>query len=234
MSHFQAALTVRKEMKLALQVRDISWIETSGEIGALLLESTLIKQHLPVMNVKLRRSKDLCAWRIKENVNGVCLPELVTHAELQPGIQDNLYGLFHSKREANTCLRALAKKNSLCEAVLGIEKTSLGKPCFGFQLKQCNGACVGLESSTHHNLRLKIAFEALKIKVWPYDGPIAIREGLHFHVVHNWCYLGVAGDEDELRSLVRRAEVDFDLDIYKILKKTIASLPSSQIALIPQ
>ena len=36
MGHFQAALTQRKEMKLSMQVRDIDWIETSGELGALI------------------------------------------------------------------------------------------------------------------------------------------------------------------------------------------------------
>ena len=37
MSHFQSALTVRKEMKLSLQVFHIDWIETSGELTALLM-----------------------------------------------------------------------------------------------------------------------------------------------------------------------------------------------------
>jgi len=32
MSHFQSALTVRKEMKLSQQVHHIEWIETGGEL----------------------------------------------------------------------------------------------------------------------------------------------------------------------------------------------------------
>ena len=64
MGHFQGALKNRKEMKLSLQVRDIDWIETSGELGALILESRLIKQRMPSMNIKLRRSKDLCGWSL--------------------------------------------------------------------------------------------------------------------------------------------------------------------------
>ena len=232
MSHFQAALTNRKEMKLALQVRDIGWIETSGEVGALLLESTMIKRHLPLMNIKLRRSKDLCAWQIQTTTAGALHLELVNHARLLPGIQDNLYGVFSGKREANLCLRALAKKHHLCEAVLGIEKTTSGKPCFGFQLKVCRGACVGVEPIASHNLRVKAAFEALKIRVWPYSGPIAIKENDCLHVVHRWCYLGVARDEEELLSLTRRAEADFDVDIYKILKKTLSMLPSNRLLLI--
>ena len=59
MGHFQGALTQRKEMKLSMQVRDIDWIETSGELGALILESRLIKERMPSMNIKLRDRKSV-------------------------------------------------------------------------------------------------------------------------------------------------------------------------------
>ena len=55
MSHFQSALTVRKEMKLSQQVHHIEWIETSGELSALILEAKLIKERMPSANIKLRR-----------------------------------------------------------------------------------------------------------------------------------------------------------------------------------
>jgi DNA polymerase-3 subunit epsilon len=109
MGHFRNALTQRKEMKLAMQVRDIDWIETSGELGALILESRLIKERLPSLNIKLRGSKDLCGWSLIEDTAGVLTPKLVTHHQLSPGLQDNLYGLFYSKREAHQYLRAVAK-----------------------------------------------------------------------------------------------------------------------------
>ena len=54
MGHFQGALTQRKEMKLSLQVRDIDWIETGGELGALILESQLIKERMPMMKFLFR------------------------------------------------------------------------------------------------------------------------------------------------------------------------------------
>ncbi|WP_231968572.1 hypothetical protein [Polynucleobacter necessarius] len=142
MGHFQGALTQRKEMKLSMQVRDIDWIETSGELGALILESRLIKERMPSMNIKLRRSKDLCGWSLVEGDAKVLVPTLVTHHQLAPGLQDNLYGLFYSKREAHRYLKAIAKKYHLCEALLGFEKRVIGKPCFGYQVKQCGGACI--------------------------------------------------------------------------------------------
>jgi len=229
MSHFQSALTNRKEMKIALQVKDIDWIETGGEIGALLLESHLIKQHLPLMNIKLRRSKDLCAWRMHTRADQLTVPELVTHKQLKPGLQDDLFGLFYSKREAQECLLAMAKKHQLCLAALGIEKTAKGKSCFAYQVKKCRGVCVGEESTELHNLRLATVFQAFKVKVWPYAGPIAIREGNHLYVVDQWCYLGAASNEEEVVELAGEGTPEFDLDIYKILKKALSQLPSDRI-----
>ena len=229
MGHFQGALTLRKEMKLSLQVRDIDWIETSGELGALILESRLIKERMPSMNIKLRRSKDLCAWKLELDEGGALMPHLVGHRELDPGVQENLYGLFYSKREANSYLKAIAKKYRLCEALLGLEKRIEGKACFGYQVKQCGGACIGDSSIELHNLQLKTALELFQVQVWPYSGPIAIKEASHMHVVDRWRYLGTAVNEGELYELADSGEGEFDLDIYKILKKALAGSFKSQV-----
>ena len=222
MGHFQGALTQRKEMKLSLQIRDIDWIETSGELGALILESRLIKERMPSMNIKLRRSKDLCGWSLVEDQAGVLMPTLVTHHQLAPGLQDNLYGLFYSKREAHSYLKAIAKKYHLCEALLGLEKRVEGKSCFGYQVKQCSGACLHLTPTPLHNLQLKTALELFKVQVWPYAGPIAIKEGGEMIVIDKWCYLGTAINQEELYELAASGEAEFDLDIYKIVKKALS------------
>ena len=222
MGHFQGALTQRKEMKLSLQVRDIDWIETSGELGALILESRLIKERMPSMNIKLRRSKDLCGWSLVQDQSGTLMPTLVTHHQLAPGLQDNLYGLFYSKREAHSYLKAIAKKYRLCEALLGLEKRVEGKSCFGYQVKQCGGACLNLTPMTVHNLQLKTALELFKIQIWPYPGPIAIKDGDEMIVIDKWCYLGTAINHEELSELKIDGDTEFDLDIYKIIKKALA------------
>ena len=229
MGHFQGALTQRKEMKLSLQVRDIDWIETTGELGALILESKLIKERMPVMNIKLRKSKDLCAWRLEEDASGVLVPQLVTHHHLAPGLQENLYGLFHSKREAHAYLKAIAKKHRLCEALLGLEKRLDGKSCFGYQVKQCEGACINLKPVAMHNLQLRTVMELFKVQVWPYSGAIAIKEGDEMIVVDRWCYLGTAINHDELHELAEFGEGEFDLDIYKILKKALAGAYKNKV-----
>lgn len=229
MGHFQGSLTQRKEMKLSLQVRDIDWIETSGELGALILESRLIKERMPSMNIKLRRSKDLCAWRLDKDAGGVLRPTLVNHKDLMPGLQDNLFGLFYSKREANSYLKAIAKKYRLCEVLLGIEKSIEGKSCFGFQVKQCGGACVGIMPTEMHNLQLKTAMELYRVQVWPYKGPIAIKDNGEMIVLDKWCYLGTAINEDELAELKSAGDAEFDLDIYKIVKKALTGKYKNQV-----
>ena len=229
MGHFQGALTQRKEMKLSLQIRDIDWIETTGELGALILESRLIKERMPSMNIKLRRSKDLCGWSLVEDDAGVLVPVLVTHHQLSPGLQDNLYGLFYSKREAHSYLKAIAKKYHLCEALLGLEKRIEGKSCFGYQVKQCCGACLNLTPIALHNLQLKTALDLFKVQAWPYSGPIAIKEGGEMIVIDKWCYLGTAINQDELYELAESGEAEFDLDIYKIVKKALSGSYKTQV-----
>ena len=109
-------------------------------------ESKLIKEKLPSMNSRLRKSTDLCAWQLLLNNDGILVPKLVRHQDLSPGRQENLYGLFYGRSEAIKTLQALAKKHTLCEGLLGLEKLLPQKSCFGYQVKQCLGICVGQES----------------------------------------------------------------------------------------
>jgi DNA polymerase-3 subunit epsilon len=229
MSHFNSALTVRKEMKLSQQVHHIEWIETSGELSALILEAKLIKERMPSANIKLRRSKDLCAWQLSKDISGYDRPILITHKHLQPGFQENLYGLFYYYKEALGYLAAVAKKYQLCEALLGLEKVDEGKPCFGYQVKQCHGACIGKVSLTVHNLKLQTALQLYKVPVWPFTGAVAIKDGASMLVINKWCYLGTAIDHHELDDIVRSEDFNFDLDIYKIIKKAITSSHKTKV-----
>jgi len=41
-------------------------------------------------------------------------------------------------------------------------------------------------------------------------------------VIEKWCYLGSASNPEELYDLTKSGKLEFDLDIYKIVKKAIA------------
>ena len=67
MSHFSGDHRVNKDMQIAQQIKRIDWKQTAGELGALLLESRLVKQLAPVHNRQLRRNTQLCAWHWRDD-----------------------------------------------------------------------------------------------------------------------------------------------------------------------
>jgi len=231
LAHFSAALSNPKEMRLSQQVADIDWVETAGEIGALLLEARLVKQHQPSLNVQLRRQNDLHAWRLDDpaSVHSPLVPRLVNGPDIGLGVQDTLFGPFRSRRAALQLLEDLATEQRLCRAVLGLEKIASGKPCFAYQIRQCAGACVGEQSMAQHNLALRTALIRHQVKRWPYPGAIGLREGDDLHVLHAWCHLGTARNEEEVQELLQGSQVAFDFDSYKIISKALAQAKPGQV-----
>jgi excinuclease Cho len=209
------------EARLLRQTRRISHIRTAGEIGALLLEASLIKQQQPLLNQKLRRSRQLCSLRI---VDG--LPEVVYSKDINFATEPCLYGLFGSRYAALEGLRQLADQNQLCYSALGLEKLRPGRACFRAMLHQCAGVCRGDESADAHRSRLLASLDGLRVACWPYLGAIGLveRDGddCQIHVIRNWCYLGSVRNEADARQLDVIA-TGFDADGYKILCKPILS-----------
>ena len=220
LSHFSADHRNSKEMSLSQQTKRIDWIETGGELAALLTEARLIKQMTPVHNQRLRRKNALCAWQLQQNQDQL-LPKLTWADDLDFGVQDNLYGLYSNQRDAQKSLRSLAEQHQLCLGLLGLEKVGNGKPCFAHQLKRCRGACVGKESGLEHAMRLLTAMGKLKLASWPYPGAIGIREADELHVIDHWCYLGTARSEDEVEALLQQGRPAFDRDTYMTLLKAL-------------
>ena len=220
LSHFSADHRLAKEMSLSQQVRRIDWIETPGEMGALLTEAQLIKRWQPIHNRRLRRSDELCTWRLvpfqHDDEEGL-RPELAWARDLDWGRQDAVYGLFGSQRDALKTLRELAEDAQLCLATMGLEKVQTGRPCFGYQLKRCSGACVGEESLSAHTARLQRVLADWQVQVWPYGGPVAVKEGAAWHILDAWCYLGTARCEADVDHLLAQGRPTFDKDTYKIL-----------------
>jgi excinuclease Cho len=220
MSHLRAP----EEASMIAQTRRIDFIETAGEIGALLLESRMIKEQNPLFNQRLRRVRTLCSIRFKQTDQGVS-PEIVDSKTISLGATPGLYGLFSSTHAANAKLRELAQQHLLCLSVLGLEKTSK-RGCFGLQIKTCLGACVGQEDRQVHDQRLFSALMDSQVEVWPFNGSIDLIEEsdgwVQRHRVNNWCYLGTQCSRTETPSRLTEFKLhDFDLDSYKILVRPI-------------
>jgi DNA polymerase-3 subunit epsilon len=224
-SHFASDLREYKEMRLTQAVRRIDWLETVGELGALLLESRLIKESQPIHNRRLRRSSELCTWQLAQVAEGDYRPRLASGNDCDFGPAAALFGLFASRREAIDSLRAIATAHALCPIILGLEKPAQpGRPCFAHQMNKCRGACAGKEALGIHSARLRAALRPLKLETWPYHGPIGLveRDELRnieeVHVVHAWRYFGTARSEAEIdHLLLQGTAARFDRDTYRLL-----------------
>ena len=113
--------------------------------------------------------------------------------------------------------------HQLCPAIAGLEKVARGRACFARQLGRCRGACIGAESLSEHQARLRAALQPLQVLVWPYAGPIGIVEESadcrQIHVIDHWCYFGSVDADQDAASLQPPAQRRFDVDTYNILVK---------------
>jgi len=220
-SRVLAHLRAEDEAEMMSQTNRVEFIQTAGEIGALLLESHLIKQLSPLFNIRLRRIRNLCSIQLSPS-SDVLQPVVVTAKDLGMGEVEGLYGLFGSVRAAQTKLRELADPHRLCLGLLGLEKMG-ARGCFGLQVKSCLGACVGREDRAAHDARLLSALADLKVHAWPFADAIELIETqgdwTQRHRIQNWRYLGTTCSKSSAYPV--NVQKSFDLDTYKILVKPI-------------
>lgn len=216
-SHFSAL----EEVKMCRQVHRIEIRQTAGDLGALLLESQLIKELHPMYNVRARHRRRIVVARKIETREGYSSIRLEAIDHIDPAHTFPLMAIFKTRTQAKEYLAMIAKSYCLCPKLLTLERTS--RHCFSYHLGQCNGACMGLEDPYLYNSRFEGAFADRRIKAWPFEGGVIIEErgesnndGEVF-LVDNWCLLY------SFRYSLNRYELNvkgthwFDYDSYKIL-----------------
>lgn len=236
MSHFQASSKVAREMRILQEIRRIEWRETAGELGALLLESRLVKELQPIHNRLLRKEKQLMAWKLHEDPTARPQLQLVRMDEVNAADMGQLYGAYRSRRQALDSLRALADTHQLCPFALGLES---GKgACFASQIGRCKGVCAGREVPALHRVRLQMALTEHRLHAWPHAGRMGIREHnpltgrTDIHIFDQWCHVATAHDDEGLQDAVSvRQPLAFDLDTYRLLVKRLtgAGLRSREV-----
>lgn len=220
-SRVLAHLRTPEEARMLQQSRYVEFRRTAGDIGALLLESRLIKDLQPLHNKKLRRTREMCTLRLTSG-DGRAIPEIVYAREHDFAQTADLYGLFATRKAALEKLRAIVDAERLCPALIGLEPPTRGRACFARQIARCSGACTGEEARDAHDRRLRAALEEMRVVVWPYAGPMGIVEECdgwrQTHVIDRWFYLGSI-DNGGAPVLRRPPKRSFDVDTYKILVK---------------
>ncbi|MDX1608990.1 MAG: exonuclease domain-containing protein [Halofilum sp. (in: g-proteobacteria)] len=230
-SHFAGDHRTQKAARLAQTVTRVDWIETAGELGALLREAELIKQRQPLHNRRLRRSGTQVLLALAEDAEGYLGARTVSARALPEMPEAAWFGPWSGERAARRRLRQVAEEQGLCPRRLGLERPGHG-PCFARQLGRCRGACDGGESPARFNLRLLEALGPERVPHWPWSGPAVVREDAavadrsEWHLFDRWCYLGSTGDPCELAELAQRPRV-FDRDHYRTLLRWLQRRPDS-------
>jgi DNA polymerase-3 subunit epsilon len=227
------------QRRFARLVRRIDWVETAGELGALLCEAEWIKTQKPAYNRRIKsqtHSYTLRGGAVPAAEARPCPIEAAAIDGVDAADLERCFGVFHSEKDARKALGDIARAHQLCLKVLGLEDGA--GSCFAFQVGRCKGACVGKEPLLLHDLRLRLALSSLKLKPWPFPGRIALREraarsgefpdarGPDLHVMDHWTYLGTARSDEELAALrAQPACAGFDPDLYKVLVRYFSNHP---------
>ena len=218
LSHFRD--TSSKELKISQQVHHVETIHTGSELGALVLESRLVKQLQPLFNRQLRRTS-LYALLVKSEVASYATLE-VRSGSIDPETDlSSVYGIYETRTKAKTRLLELTRTFQLCPKLMGIEKTA--GACFSYQLGRCKGACVGKEAPSTYNRRFEVALEHSKVATWPFKSSVAVpvnQEGERV-VIDNWIIRGFLNAEGE--HIYEDQAPNFDVDEYKIIKRFLRS-----------
>jgi DNA polymerase-3 subunit epsilon len=216
-SHFSESSRNGKEMKISMNTHNVRVMETGSEIEALLLESKLIKDHLPLFNRQLRRKGNY--YGVVKTIDDTGYYNFSIKVLSEEDIKEskNIYGIYSGKAKARRAIEDKLRTFDLCPKLLGLEKCK--EACFHVQLKKCRGACINNESSALYNLRVEIAFQKSKMENWPYKSPVMIDFGKGEGViVDNWIILGYVSSSDDGTVNYKSEESIFDIDSYRIIR----------------
>ncbi len=223
-SHFSSDHMSSNDLRLSQELRRIEWIPTAGEFSALLLEAQIVKQRLPLHNVKLRRREKLGFFQLVETDENTSLEWIEVSAV--ETITADLFGPYSDKAAAKRSLMETAREHRLCDHALGFSKPRVkDEPCFARQIGRCHGVCIGLETAQQHGERIRAALSALAVPVWPFPGEAVYEERDEANdrtdllVFDQWC--AVVGGE----------RMPFDADVYKLLRQTMGKTASKFRAL---
>jgi DNA polymerase-3 subunit epsilon len=240
-SHISDALRSGRRIDMIEASDYVHYIETKGELGALLKEAQLIKEQTPIYNKKLRRKKGLVYLEINKNDKGYYFCNVERAQDVHPEKFEKIVGLFINTNNAKKYLEKIVDEYLLCNKLMGLEIND-GKPCFRGHLNKCSGACAGKESPEIYNKKFLEAIEEIRYKKWPFDNPVCVIEKnsetyeSDIHIVDKWCYLGTFSEHEisgNLECISSDENLAFDLDIYSLLRNYFETNRIRDVNIVP-
>lgn len=138
-SYFQAGSTDTRAFipSLLEKIGDLETLVTATEKEAAILENSLIKEHRPRFNVKLRDDKEYLTLRLSTTHEWPRL-ELVRKPD---GGEARYFGPYHSATAARRTLH-LVEKHFQLRTCSDRELRSRKRPCLQYYIKRCPAPCV--------------------------------------------------------------------------------------------
>ncbi len=140
----------RRETEMISSTADITWEITGSEMVALLLESFLIKQEIPVYNRAQRRKGTSSNLYARTDENGYINLKVSTKPE-----EGAVITSFTSISAGQKSLLRLVEEFNLCQKLCGLYSSA--GACFHNQIGLCRGACKGEEHPENYNQRVSDA-----------------------------------------------------------------------------
>ncbi len=140
--------TTNKCKKIQAEVYTITYDETGSELIALLKESEEIKVNKPIYNRAQRKSIFQLSLYAEKDDNGY----LNLKIQKTDGRKKEITS-FTTLQEAKNTLFRITSQYHLCQKLTGLYMTK--KECFQYNIKECDGACIGAISAEDYNVRVQ-------------------------------------------------------------------------------
>ncbi|MGH9426538.1 MAG: excinuclease ABC subunit UvrC, partial [Terriglobia bacterium] len=203
---------------LLAQLVDVEVLMTSSEKEALLLENTLIKQHWPRYNIRLKDDKSY--WHVKVTTHEPWPRIFLTRQILKDG--SKYLGPFHSSTAVQETVELIRKVFPLrtCSDTVFRNRT---RPCLEYQIQRCLGPCTLPVDPEEYRRHLKNALLLLEGKNPELVTQLTARmqtaaEALHFEEA--------AKLRDQLRAITQTGEkqqvaipLGYDQDIFGLYRE---------------
>lgn len=149
-SYFSASpLHSRKVARMIRYIRHIRWETTGTELGAMLLESREIKQHLPAYNGASLTYANSVFIRISDDA----FPRFdLVHRIDDDGAE--YFGPFRSQRMAERLLAMVQREHQLRSCAGTLVPSPTARPCFDFHVRKCLAPCAELQSAEAYRLNV--------------------------------------------------------------------------------
>jgi DNA polymerase-3 subunit epsilon len=139
----------RRSIQLKESIAGIDFELTGSELIALLIESSEIKKHAPRFNRAQKRKVmqyGLYAEKDDRGYYRLIIDKTANRINQSPET------CFQNKTEAKAILSKLIERHWLCQKLCGMYDTD--GACFHYEIRQCNGACIGKEQADIYNKRV--------------------------------------------------------------------------------